>query len=228
MPTNRPNVTLRADEADRLLDLARELDNALNSPSRSDMLESWASTIHRIKWIVSDAVQDAESRARRRGPERDSQRSKVYRAEGSIKGVRPKLLGIIPQAQWLQANVLALPWFRQHWPEITEANVRITRSRSKVISTYYYRFGAHQLDLVADASDATILHEIAHACHRVWYGNQAAAHDANFVGIVVALTAVVLGRGPAVELARAFTTAGCKAVPFTRQSRPVATPAKTA
>ena len=227
MPTNRPDVKLRADLADDLLDRLQTLVRGLEGHPE-ETLADWSSDIRQMRWMVQDAVDDAERKANAQGRARDSQKSKVYRAEGAVRSERPKLSGVIQQTQWLQANVLSLPWFRQHWPEITEASVRVTRSRSKVISTYYYRWNTHQLDLVANASDATVLHELAHACHRVWYGGQAAAHGPDFVGILVALTAVVLGRGPAVELARAFTTAGCKAVPFTRQSRPAAATPKTA
>jgi putative metallohydrolase (TIGR04338 family) len=224
----RPDVKLRADEADDLLDRLESLRRGLDEHPE-ETLADWGPEIHRIYWAVKNAVGDAEARASAPAYRRDMQRRKVYRAEAAVDGGRPRYDTPASQAWWLMNAVLNEPWFRQRFPEIDGATVKVTRSRAAKCSTYRWAFtgklgGQHRLELVERAPDSTILHELAHACHRVWYGAQAPGHDANFVGILVWLTANALGREAAVALVKALNTAGVKATPFVRQQRTTTPP----
>lgn len=229
MPTA---LRLNDEQLEQLQENLRALYDQVNKGSSTqDLLDDWAPEIRRAWWALNDAVGDArverDLRAVRRP--RDSQRSKMYRAEHAVDHERPRITGPAAQRQWLVTNVLSQHWFRAWFRDIAPESVHISVSETR--NTSYYRHipasnsrpaPTHHLAYVPNPPDLTLLHELAHACHRVWYGGgreAGASHDANFAGILVALVTMALGREVGIKLARSLDTAGVKATPITKQQR---------
>lgn len=218
----RPNVTLRADVADDLLDRINSLARGLEECPR-EPLADWASEIRSLRRIVQDAVDDAEIRQEvaRRYP-RDAQRQKVYRAE-SLVADRPRVKGLARQRAYLD-QVMATPWFRAYFADLTPEMVHLERLDNRlgaVAGSHNASRTHHRIALLDDVTDLTLLHELAHACHYCWYGwgRGSGGHDANFVGILLWLLVNHLGRAVGLAFAKGTVVAGVKLTQLHRQTR---------
>jgi len=221
----RPGLHLNAEAYDDLWANLEALKAAAESDAHAEeTLHDWRSEIRQMYWAVRQAKQDAETNAYlRKAVPRDTQRARVYRAEGMVDDLG-NLMGSHSQQAYLN-SVLGADWFARAFPELPVGSVVVVRAANQKRSCYTRRLGRHTLELVDGASKGTVLHELAHAMHRVWYGQGAGGHDANFVGMLLWLYVLALGKPTGRRLAQGIIVAGVKYTQLHKQARTQPAPA---
>lgn len=214
----RSPLRISVEDGDRLAEFLDELTTALAHKEQChDSLQDWQYTIQRINWIIRDARADAEDRDSGARPvrPRDTQKSKVYRAEATrVAPDNARFFGAAQQARYL-ALVVEQPWFQNQFPGLTMDKIVVGNNRSASTSVHHYVAYAakpHRIAFKAVVNKLTVLHELAHACHRHLYGGGHAAHAPEFLGILVHLVVREMGQTEGEALARAYKLAGCQMV----------------
>ncbi len=96
--------------------------------------------------------------------ERDSQRAKVYRAEGKA-GIKSKRFETVPEVEAYLKRCFSHKWFHNHYPEATKFRVRDGRRRRRAGGRGYTILGGGRCILTMpkwSRYELVILHELAH------------------------------------------------------------------
>lgn len=143
---------------------------------------------------------------------RDSQRSKVYRAESKHSGRRDiRFAGLRDVHEWLN-RITNERWFRNRWPgsaaRILASGKPMHRWQIKDgRGTRHARGGYHYMNLPQWARcKLVILHEMAHGLCNTYV----AAHGRLFCRTLLELVRYAMGRPAADELKRLFREHGVK------------------
>jgi hypothetical protein len=220
-------ITLRDDEAEQIqyaLDGLRSLCGDPNSagwnqaPDPVDV-RAW---VRDIRYAFENA-QDRASARNASGRRRDTQKSKVYRAEAT----RPSkaVVGMADQRAFVTA-LLNEEWFVRRFPGLTVGQFDFVPESSSVWAgrLQYRPLAKHPYTLLlrTKSDNVTILHEVAHACHRALYGigtgPEHASHGPEFCGIFVHLVVNFVSEEEGRALLAALRLAGCEVVGLATQA----------
>jgi len=131
---------------------------------------------------------------------RDSQRSKVYTAEGAIRGMGETL----PQVDDMQAYVDRLvkyAWFRRRYPAVNKINVRDGRGQRNAIAKWGNIIAMPKWS----RREPIVLHEVAHHCTDSVYGKRGvAAHGWQFAATFLELVRYAMGEEAAKALRASY------------------------
>jgi len=203
------SLTFRDYDLEQLEEQVSALTEALTKyPGHT--LADWSSEIRRLGRALEGARRTAEAReGLAKAYPRDTQRSRVYRAEHALE--RPKVPGLAEQRHYV-AQVMATDWFRAWFPELTVDAITFTTMHSRTAAgTHRGSRQHHEITFLPAVTDLTMLHELAHACHYHWYaGHGVAAHGPEFVGILLWLVVSHLGKDTGRAFAQGMITAGVK------------------
>lgn len=134
--------------------------------------------------------------------ERDSQRSKVYRAEGASK-VKGKFLGTIPEIEAYLERVFSHEWFRRHFPHARRFTVKDGRGR-RAAGGSGYGFRAVITMPKWSRFETIILHELAHGLTELEWGRGTAWHGWEFCETFLKLVYHYMGREAGDKLKASF------------------------
>lgn len=126
-----------------------------------------------------------------RQPARDSQRSKVYSAEASFL-YRSTLVGVVNKRFKGIGEIESYVWaiLRRAYVKI----VTIYSGQGRRVACCEFRLGEYRLKLPVWArTEATILHELAHALTDFKYGRNVAGHGWEFANTYLLLVRNVMG-----------------------------------
>lgn len=119
---------------------------------------------------------------------RDSQRSKVYRAESVIISGAEERFRQVADIQSYVDRLVGSAWFRRRWPRVGKVEVRPGYGARRALAT----FNIIKLPLWS-RSQAVILHELAHVCVNYTDGFEYPAHGREFCSTFLALVRHELG-----------------------------------
>ena len=111
--------------------------------------------------------------------ERDSQRSKVYRAEGAAN-VEGQRIETIPEVKAYLKRIFSHEWFKRHHPHARRFIVKDGRGRSKACGG---ATGWHSVRMslpLWSRCEGVILHELAHGLTTLKWGRGTAWHGWEF------------------------------------------------
>lgn len=220
-------ITLRDDEADQIESALQGLYKLCGDPNSAGWNEApdpadVRDYVREIRYAFEDARDRATAR-RSSGRRRDTQKGKVYRAEQTRPG--KAIVGPADQRAFVSA-LLGEEWFVRRFPGLTLAQIdfQVESSTQWAGRLQYKPLAAkpYTLLLRPRSDNLTILHEVAHACHRSLYGlgNEAehASHGPEFCGIFVHLVVNFVSEEEGRALLAALRLAGCEVIGMATQS----------
>ena len=134
--------------------------------------------------------------------ERDSQRSKVYRAEAAA-GIAGLKLETIPEIEKYLKRVFSHEWFKRHHPRAVRFRVTDGRARGSACG------GGGGLGVWMKMPrwsrwEGTVLHELAHGLNDIKQHHRPAGHGWEFCEILLGLVRHYQGKDAAERLRLAF------------------------
>lgn len=95
---------------------------------------------------------------------RDSQRSRVYRAESPVRRyLRRHRASLADLQEWVDAEILTDQWFRRRWPDVR--HIELESGKANAYGAYDYTISTARIQLPRWAQHRMIvLHELAHVC----------------------------------------------------------------
>jgi len=139
---------------------------------------------------------------------RDSQRRRLYHAEGQVAALNRDLLPTVPDIEAFVDEMLASHWLRtQFTPRVLE-QVRIISGRENRSA---YAAGSTISMPHWARSKFIVIHEVAHVlCDRYFGKDFIAGHGVEFASLQVAMVSQFLGQADGLELHQAFMRWGVK------------------
>lgn len=131
---------------------------------------------------------------------RDSQRSRLYRAESNSQGRWGRRLETVEEMQAYVDALLADPWTKERWPT---RRIRVGPGRGYRRATAISGYNKIEMPRWARC-EHVVLHEVAHLFTDRQYGVHVASHGWQFAGILVQLVEHQLGEEAATALKASF------------------------
>lgn len=137
---------------------------------------------------------------------RDSQRSKVYRAEraaGLVGHETAPELATVPLIEDYVETLMGRAWFKRRWPMAANREVEVRPGRG---ARRAFASGSRSITIPRWARhEGVILHEMAHIIvQREYQRSEAAAHGWQFCHVYLELVRYAIGREAADELKAQF------------------------
>ena len=134
---------------------------------------------------------------------RDSQRSKVYKAEHVVHGAD---FETVEEIQTYVDKVLSRAWFVRRWPRVAANGITVEDGRGRRAAAAKTRWGRLIVTMPKwSRYEEIILHEIAHHCSDAQHGTrEVAAHGWEFAGTLVELVRYEMGKDEADEMKASF------------------------
>jgi len=128
---------------------------------------------------------------------RDSQRSRVYKAEDSFEIMYPsKEFKTIKETRDFVDKVTTSSWFKKHWPNVYDIQVDDGRAQRRALAKGPRHIGLPRWS----RTEAIILHEISHCC--TW--KIGAAHGREFCKTLIRMVQHFMGKEAANHLKVCF------------------------
>lgn len=141
---------------------------------------------------------------------RDSQRSKLYRAESTPPAMQGGEMPTVPEVQAFVDKVMGSAWAAKRWPRMSKRQVLVKdgRGRRRACGSFSY------IKLPCwTRTKRVILHELAHSITLRLHRSTVAAHGREYAGVLVALVGRWMGEETARQLKAAFRKARVKYLP---------------
>jgi len=155
--------------------------------------------------------------------ERDTQRSKLYKAESVVHG--RDLVGVADMQRYVD-ELVKRAWFKRRWPDVTDIQVRDGRGRRRAGASPANRY----ITMPKWARyEEVVLHEVAHIVTDVQYGMRPAFHGWQFASNLIELVRYSMGKPEADMMKGSFRSSGVrfakpkKRVPLTDEQKVAAT-----
>lgn len=130
---------------------------------------------------------------------RDSQRSKVYRAECIALADRSERLETVPEMQQYVDKILRSRWFKGKWDYLA-IQVKDGRGRSRACGGYY-GFGTGYIKMPKwSRTRYVVLHEMAHVITGMEHRSEGTIHGRRFMRVYLALVGRWMGKAAAADL----------------------------
>jgi putative metallohydrolase (TIGR04338 family) len=140
------------------------------------------------------------------GRARDSQRSKVYRAEGFLQKKGPRYETVAEMQAYVD-KLTQSAWFRRRWPRLARNGIEVRDGRGRRIACAQTSWGRAIIKMpLWSRSEAVILHEVAHHCTDEGYGTAMDIpwHGWQFASTLHELVAHKMGKEIGDDLKKSF------------------------
>jgi len=135
---------------------------------------------------------------------RDSQRKRVYTAEGVLRDcAEDREIRKLKELQEYVDELVSAPWFRERWPHVESVAVRDGRGRKRAGGSPLYGTSSGEITMPKRMRTTKIvLHELAHVVAPV----DEAWHGKRFCGCFARLVYNVMGENAFTQLTTSFRT----------------------